>query len=98
MADAPGFPPFPRTLLAALRENAPDGSILQLGLWHGESLSVRAIVRETEEGLIAELQPSPTAADDRGPAVVAVPWHALARVQAVPAPARKARTGFVASV
>ena len=96
MPDAAGFPPFPRTLLTALRETATDGSVLQIGLWHGESLSVRTILRETDEGLLAELQPAPTAPDDRGPAVVAVPWHAIARVQAVPAPARKSRTGFVA--
>ncbi len=92
--DPHGFPPFPRALLAALRESAPEGSALQIGLWHGESLSVRTVLRETEEGLLAELAPAPTASDDRGPTVVAVPWHAIARVQASPAPARKTRTGF----
>lgn len=98
MPAAPGFPPFPRALLAALREAAADGSVLQLGLWHGESLSIRTILSETDEGLIGELAPAPTTPDDRGPAVVAVPWPAIARIQAVPAPARKSRTGFVASV
>lgn len=89
---------FPQALLAALRAEAPEGSLLQLGLWHGESLTLKRVVRETEDGILAELEPPPAGGSaDRGPSLAAIPWHAIARVQAVPPPARRARPGFVAA-
>jgi hypothetical protein len=88
-----GWPPFPRALLASVRAAGSAEGLLQLGLWHGEVLTVRRIVEETEEGILAELEP--TAGADRGPAIAAVPWHAIARVQWNPSVPRKGRPGFV---
>jgi len=89
-----GWPRFPQALLRALREAAPEGGLLQFGLWHGESLTVRRVLAETDEGVLAELEP-PASAAERGPSVVAVPWYAIARVETLPPPARRARPGFV---
>lgn|GEM_PF-3003142 len=84
---------FPGALLAALRAEAPEGALLRLGLWSGETVVVRRVLRETEDGLIGELQGAPGAEGD-GTAVVAVPWHAVARVEATPGATRRARPGF----
>ena len=97
MGAASGWPRFPQALLAALRGEAPEGGLLQLGLWHGETLTVRRVVQETEDGLLAELEPPAVGGgSERGAGLVAVPWTAIARVQALPQPARRARPGFVA--
>jgi hypothetical protein len=85
--------PFPRELLGALRAAAPVDAVLRLGLWGGEVIPLARVVREEAEGLVGEVEGEGRDAA-HGPVLVAVPWHALARVEAVP-PKPRARPGFV---
>lgn len=84
---------FPSALLAALRAEVAEGGLWRLGLWNGETVTLSRIVRETEDGLIGEVQAAAGADVDR-PGLVAVPWQAVARVEALPSAARRARPGF----
>lgn len=84
--------PFPTGLLAALRAQAPEGAVWRLGLWNGETVALRRILAETEDGVLGELRGAPGA--DQPAAVVAVPWDAIARIEAAPETAHRARPGF----
>ena len=84
--------PFPTGLLAALRAQAAEGAVWRLGLWNGETVGLRRILAETEDGLLGELRGVPGA--DQPPTVVAVPWDAIARIEAAPETAHRARPGF----
>lgn len=98
-AQAPGtpfppFPPFPRALFQALARAAEGEVVLRLGLWNGETVSVRRVVQETDDGILGEAASDGRPGDGRGPVWVAVPWHAVARVEAAPEAPRIPR-GFV---
>ncbi len=84
--------PFPRALLTALRAAAPEGAVLRLGLWSGEVVSLGRVVREDDDGLLGELDQEGRAGQG-GRVLAAVPWHAVARVEAV-SPKRRAQPGF----
>ncbi len=86
----PAWPQFPSSLLKRLRAAAPAEAVLHLALWSGESVALRRIVEETEDGLLAELN---VPSSDAG-ALVAIPWQAICRVEADPEVGHRARPGF----
>ena len=90
---AGGWARFPQVLLGALRAEAPEGAVLKVALWNGETVTLRRIVSETAEGLLGEMSPPATAADAEG-TLVAIPWQAVARIAAAPPGRRRARPGF----
>lgn len=83
---------FPADLLAALRAAVPAGSVLRLGLWNGEAVALSRVVSELPSGVLGEVDGA-TAPDARGPVLVAVPWQAIARVDALP-PKHRMPPGF----
>lgn len=89
--EGPAPSPFPRALWKALREAAPEGAILRLGLRSGETSVLRRIVAETADGLLGEADSAPGATET---ALVAIPWDAILRAEAQAAPGRRARPGF----
>ncbi len=96
---APGraaWPSFPQALLADLQSEAGSGGgLLQLSLWHGETITVRRFVRQTEAGVVAELEiPPAEERTARETLFAAVPWSAIAHVRTVAAPSRRGRPGF----
>lgn len=74
------FPAFPPELFETVLESAPEGAKIRLLLLDGSPLTCGRIVRREELGLVVE-----------GPdgTLTAVPWHAILRVEAIPADAGK---------
>ncbi len=78
------WPVFPRALLAALRHAGPADAKLRFVLVDGGLVAVGRIVQEDDFGLVVETDDQTT---------VAIPWHALLRVEAQ-APGKGRSVGF----
>ena len=88
-----GWTGFPQGLLAALTAAAPEGAVLKVALWNGETVALRRVVSQTGDGLLGEVEPPATAAPAEG-TLVAIPWQAVARITAAPAGVRRSTPGF----
>ena len=88
----PGRGRFPSALLAALRDAGPQDAELRVGLWGGDTVAFRRLLKETDDGLVGEVEED---RPGRGTAVVAVPWHAISRIAVVAAAPKRGRPGFL---
>ncbi len=78
------WPVFPRELLASLRQAGPADAKLRFVLVDGGTVAVGRIVQEDGFGLLVETDDQTT---------LAIPWHALLRVEAQ-APGAGRSVGF----
>lgn len=68
------WPAFPPELLKELADASPEGAKLRFVLLGGGAVVSSRIVRQTELGLVVETTEG---------TLTAVPWHSIARVDAV---------------
>ncbi len=82
---------FPPSLFTQLQAAAPKNAHLRLALWNGDVVVAKRVLRQTDEGLLVECDGA-----DGEPAICAVAWFGLARVETAPG-TRRGRAGFLPS-